>query len=85
MRIGDKGVKIVRPEDAGFLQKPGTDAEVDTGYDDDIEDYDENGVVRRRKNFRLWSSQSFTAVYLGAFMYEWIYVIFKRSICVFVQ
>lgn len=48
MRIGDKGVKIVRPEDAGYLQKPGTDAEVDTGYDD-VEDYDENAVVRRRK------------------------------------
>lgn len=52
MRIGDKGVKIVRPEDAGFLQKPGTDAEIDTGYDD-VEDYDENAVVRRRKNIRL--------------------------------
>lgn len=24
MRIGDKGVKIVKPEDAGYLQKPGT-------------------------------------------------------------
>lgn len=23
MRIGDKGVKIVKPEDADFLQKPG--------------------------------------------------------------
>lgn len=53
MRIGDKGVKIVRPEDAGFLQKPGTDAEVDTGYDD-VEDYDENAVVRRRKHIQRW-------------------------------
>lgn len=70
MRIGDKGVKIVRPEDAGFLQKPGTDAEIDTGYNDDIEDYDENAVVRRKKNLRLWLSQSFTAAYLGAFACE---------------
>lgn len=48
MRIGDKGVKIVRPDDPDFLQKPGTDAEIDTGYDD-VEDYDENAVVRRRR------------------------------------
>lgn len=51
MRIGDKGVKVVRPEDSNYLQKPGTDAEVDTGYDD-VEDYDENAVVRRRKSIR---------------------------------
>lgn len=48
MRIGDKGVKIVRPDDPDFATKPGTDAEIDTGYDD-VEDYDENAVVRRRR------------------------------------
>lgn len=49
MAIGDKGVKIVKPEDGGGLfHKPGTDADVDAGFDD-IEDYDENAVVRRRK------------------------------------
>lgn len=49
MRIGDKGVKIVRPDDPDFLQKPGTDAEIDAGGYDDVEDYDENAVVRRRR------------------------------------
>lgn len=52
MRIGDKGVKIVRPDDPDFQQKPGTDAEIDTGYDD-VEDYDENAVVRRRRRRKL--------------------------------
>lgn len=52
MRIGDKGVKIVRPDDPDFLQKPGTDAEVDAGGYDDVEDYDENAVVRRRRRRR---------------------------------
>lgn len=50
MAIGDKGVKIVRPEDGGGLfHKPGTDADIDAGFDD-IEEYDENAVVRRRKH-----------------------------------
>lgn len=49
MRLGDKGVKIVKPEDGGGLfHKPGTDAEIDAGFDD-IEEYDENAVVRRRR------------------------------------
>lgn len=53
MAIGDKGVKIVRPEDGGGLfHKPGTDADIDSGFDD-IEDYDENAVVRRRKHLPL--------------------------------
>lgn len=53
MAIGDKGVKIVRPEDGGGLfVKPGTDADIDAGFDD-IEDYDENAVVRRRKHLPL--------------------------------
>lgn len=52
MRIGDKGVKIVRPDDPDFLQKPGTDAEIDSGGYDDVEDYDENAVVRRRRRRR---------------------------------
>lgn len=52
MRIGDKGVKIVRPDDPDFQQKPGTDAEIDAGGYDDVEDYDENAVVRRRRKSR---------------------------------
>lgn len=49
MRIGDKGVKIIRPDgNDDVFHKPGTDAEVDAGFDD-IEDYDENAVVRRKK------------------------------------
>lgn len=48
MRIGDQGVKIVSPEEGGGIHKPGTDAEIDSGSDD-IDDYDEN-VVRRRKH-----------------------------------
>lgn len=30
----------------------GTDADIDTGYDD-VEDYDENAVVRRKKHIQL--------------------------------
>lgn len=41
MRLGDKGVKIVRPEDGGGFHKPGVDADIDAGYDP-IDDYDEN-------------------------------------------
>lgn len=53
MAIGDKGVKIVKPEDGGGLfHKPGTDADIDAGFDD-IEDYDENAVVRRRKHLAV--------------------------------
>lgn len=53
MAIGDKGVKIVRPEDGGGLfHKPGTDADIDAGFDD-IDEYDENVVVRRRKRLPL--------------------------------
>lgn len=49
MRIGDKGVKVVKPEDgSGLFHKPGTDADIDAGYDE-VEDYDENVVVRRKK------------------------------------
>lgn len=40
LRIGDKGVKIVTPEDGGGI-KPGVDADIDAGYDP-IDDYDEN-------------------------------------------
>lgn len=47
MRIGDQGVKIVKPEDGADL--PGitntNDAIIDAGTDD-IEDYDEN-LVRK--------------------------------------
>lgn len=47
LRIGDQGVKIVKPEDGGGIhQKPGIDADIDAGGNDDIEDYDEN-LVRR--------------------------------------
>lgn len=44
MRMGDQGVKIVKPDDDGFPAHPygGSNAEVDSGDDDDIEDYDEN-------------------------------------------
>lgn len=43
MRIGDQGVKIVKPEDGADLPgiTNGNDAVVDSG-NDDIEDYDEN-------------------------------------------
>lgn len=41
MRFGDKGVKVVKPEDGGGFHKPGVDADIDAGYDP-IEDYDEN-------------------------------------------
>lgn len=57
MRIGDKGVKIVRPDDPEFQQQPGIDAEVDAGGYDDVEDYDENAVVRRRRRRRRKSTQ----------------------------
>lgn len=47
MRIGDQGVKIVKPEDGADL--PGitntNDAIIESG-NDDIEDYDEN-LVRK--------------------------------------
>lgn len=45
MRIGDQGVKIVKPEDGAGLPgiANGNDAIVDSG-NDDIEDYDENLV-----------------------------------------
>lgn len=40
--MGDKGVKIVGPEDGGGIaHKPGTDADIDAGYEP-IDDYDEN-------------------------------------------
>ena len=45
--FGDKGVKIVKPEQ-GYPVRP-TDVEIDAG-DDDIEDYDEN-VVRKKRQF----------------------------------
>lgn len=46
MRIGDQGVKIVKPEDGGDLPlKPGNDAIIDSG-NDEIEDYDEN-LIRK--------------------------------------
>lgn len=63
MAIGDKGVKLVKPEDGGGLfHKPGTDADVDAGFDD-VEDYDENAVVRRRKHIQPlnWSIGLFVA------------------------
>lgn len=56
MSVGDRGVHFVDPEDGGGLfHKPGTDADVDAGFDD-VEDYDENAVVRRRKQLPTnWS------------------------------
>uniref|UniRef100_A0A1I8Q8S4 DUF4773 domain-containing protein n=1 Tax=Stomoxys calcitrans TaxID=35570 RepID=A0A1I8Q8S4_STOCA len=45
--FGDKGVKIVKPED-GYPVRP-TDVEIDED-NDDIEDYDEN-VVRKKRHF----------------------------------
>lgn len=47
--FGDKGVKIVPPEQ-GFPVRPG-DVEIDDG-DDDIEDYDENVVRKRRADWK---------------------------------
>lgn len=47
--FGDKGVKIVKPEN-GYPVRP-TDVDIDDG-DDEIEEYDEN-VVRRRRQSRL--------------------------------
>lgn len=44
--FGDKGIKIVKPEQ-GYPVRP-NDVEIDEG-DDEIEDYDEN-VVRRKRN-----------------------------------
>lgn len=46
MLFGDKGIKIVKPEQ-GYPVRP-NDVEIDEG-DDEIEDYDEN-VVRRKRN-----------------------------------
>uniref|UniRef100_A0A1B0CMQ9 Putative secreted protein n=1 Tax=Lutzomyia longipalpis TaxID=7200 RepID=A0A1B0CMQ9_LUTLO len=49
LRMGDKGVKVMKPEDDQFRPTSGTlDAEVDQG--DDIDDYDENVVRRFDKN-----------------------------------
>uniref|UniRef100_A0A1B0D145 Uncharacterized protein n=1 Tax=Phlebotomus papatasi TaxID=29031 RepID=A0A1B0D145_PHLPP len=49
IRMGDKGVKVMKPEDEDFRPTSGSlDAEVDAG--DDIEDYDENVVRRFDKN-----------------------------------
>lgn len=46
-------MKIVKPEDGSELfHKPGTDAEIDAGFDD-VEDYDENDVVRRKRSIAL--------------------------------
>lgn len=78
MRIGDKGVKIVKPEDAGFLQKPGTDADIDTGYDD-VEDYDENAVVRRKKHVQTWKKHKTHIIrthwkYLFIYLYMFIFL-----------
>ncbi|XP_053966474.1 uncharacterized protein LOC128868422 [Anastrepha ludens] len=47
--FGDKGVKIVKPEQ-GYPVRP-TDVDIDDG-DDEIEEYDEN-VVRRKRHRRL--------------------------------
>jgi len=43
MRLGNNGVKIVKPEDGPGLPNYATDADVDAGGPD-IEDYDENLV-----------------------------------------
>lgn len=43
MRLGDQGVKIVKPDDDSLVPtnpNPGNEADIDAG-DDDIEDYDE--------------------------------------------
>lgn len=48
MRIGDQGVKIVKPEDGGdlpIIPTYGNDSIIDSG-NDDIEDYDEN-LIRK--------------------------------------
>lgn len=45
--FGDKGIKIVKPEE-GYPVRP-TDVEIDED-NDEIEDYDEN-VVRKKRNF----------------------------------
>lgn len=52
MRMGDQGVKIVKPGDDGFPSNPygGSNADVDDDDDDDIEDYDENLI--RLFNFK---------------------------------
>lgn len=47
--FGDKGVKIVKPEE-GYPVRP-TDVEIDDG-DDEIEEYDEN-VLRKRRSSHL--------------------------------
>lgn len=52
MRIGDQGVKIVKPEDGGDLPlRPtyGNDSIIDSG-NDDIEDYDENLIRSVKSN-----------------------------------
>lgn len=48
MKFGSDGVALVSPEDGGgghpgypAVIKPGTDAEIDAGGVDEIEDYDE--------------------------------------------
>ncbi|XP_037826704.1 uncharacterized protein LOC119614660 isoform X2 [Lucilia sericata] len=47
--FGDKGIKILKPEQ-GYPVRP-NDVEIDEG-DDDIEDYDENVVRRKRHSVR---------------------------------
>ena len=48
MKFGSNGVNLVSPEEGGghpgypAVIKPGTDAEIDAGGVDDIDDYDEN-------------------------------------------
>lgn len=55
MRLGDQGVKLVKPEDGGGLpQRPFDDGDGDNNGDDDSdeEDYDELLVRRRSVNLR---------------------------------
>lgn len=51
--FGDKGVKIVKPE-VGYPVRP-SDVEVDED-NDEIEDYDENVVRRKRHNIKSQKS-----------------------------
>lgn len=54
MRLGDQGVKLVKPEEGGGLPQRPSDGDGDNNGDDDDddEDYDELLVRRRSVNFR---------------------------------
>ncbi|XP_059614298.1 uncharacterized protein LOC132260292 [Phlebotomus argentipes] len=50
LRMGDKGVKVMKPEDDSFRPQTGGNLEAEVDAGDDIEDYDENVVRRFDKN-----------------------------------